>query len=244
MSFKVVIPARYGSIRLSGKPLLEIAGKPLIQHVYESACLSQAEQVIVATDDERIAECVKSFNGTALMTAGEHQSGTDRLAEVVAQMGWADDTLLVNVQGDEFALPAQLIDQLAEAMLKNKQEVMATLYEKIESHEDGLNPSVVKVVVGKDNRAIYFSRSQIPWQDKPGRPLNRHIGLYAYRAGFLKEFTALAPCALEQSERLEQLRAIYHGYRIYVVEACTECGIGIDTEADLERARSQLHDGP
>jgi 3-deoxy-manno-octulosonate cytidylyltransferase (CMP-KDO synthetase) len=242
-AFQVVIPSRYQARRLPGKPLLDIGGITLIQHVYDAARNSQAERVIIATDDERIEDVARSFGAEVIMTAAEHNSGTDRITEVIKRKNYAEDMIVVNVQGDEFALPAALIDQVAKALNENPDKEMATLCEKITDLEDLENPNVVKVLRDINNTAIYFSRSAIPWQEKTSKvkelvsPIYRHIGIYAYRAGFLKRFSDLHACPLEEAEKLEQLRAIYNGYSIHVEEACAESGIGIDSEEDLERAR-------
>lgn len=238
-SFIVIIPARYESTRLPGKPLLEIGGLPLIQHVFEAASTSQAEQVLIATDDQRIFDCASTFTNNVIMTSNRHLSGTDRLAEVVKKVAMPDDTVVVNVQGDELGLPSALIDQVALALIRNTNKQMATLCERIVDEEEFLNPNVVKVVFDKENTALYFSRSSIPWQKQfnDSTISYKHIGIYAYRTGFLKEYAAMPPCALEQSECLEQLRAIYNGNKIHVEEATESTGIEINTEADLEKAR-------
>lgn len=242
-SFQVVIPCRFGSSRLSGKPLLDIGGITLIQHVYDAASKSHADRVIIATDDERIEDVARSFGAEVMMTATDHCSGTDRITEVVKRKNYTDDTIIVNVQGDEYGLPPALVDQVAKALNDNQAKQMATLCERITELEDLTNPGVVKVLRDKNNSAIYFSRSPIPWQEKaskseePGSPVYRHIGIYAYRAGFLKQFSSLDTCLLEEAEKLEQLRAIYNDYTIHVEEACAQSGIGIDTDEDLEKAR-------
>ena len=245
-NFTVIIPARLSATRLPGKPLLEIAGKPLIQHVYESAVNSSAERIIVATDDERIKKTVETFGGNAVMTGGQHKSGTDRIAEAIDRLKIPDDTLIINIQGDEFGLPPEIINQLPAAMSALPDIPMATLCEPIMDRRDLDNPNIVKVIFNRENTAIYFSRSPIPWSDAslkghgdtgfPYQPF-RHIGIYGYSAGFLRIFTGLAHCLLEQSEKLEQLRALYYGYPIHVEEACAACGVGIDTPEDLELAR-------
>ncbi len=241
--FQVVIPSRYGASRLPGKALLNIGDTTLLQHVYDAARRSQAERVIIATDDARIENLARSFGAEVIMTSIEHRSGTDRISEVINLEKTADDMIIVNVQGDEFALPPALIDQLAKALHDNPDKQMATLCEKITEIEDLSNPNVVKMLNDKNNNAVYFSRSLIPWQEKVGKieelagPVYRHIGIYAYRAAFLRQFSELGPCPLEESERLEQLRAIYHGFIIHVEEACAQCGMGIDTVEDLEKAR-------
>jgi len=243
--FKVVIPARYASTRLPGKPLLDIAGKPLLQHVYEAARASRAAAVVIATDDQRIKSAAEAFGAQVVMTSVKHQSGTDRIAEAVAKLQEPDDTIIVNVQGDEYGLPPAIINQLAMALYENPGKHMATLCEKVVNKTDLYNPHVVKVIVDDNNSAIYFSRSCIPWiehggelslADFPCQPY-RHIGIYAYRAGFLKIFTALRQCPLEVSEKLEQLRALYYGYNIHVEPAAAACGLEVNTPEDLERVR-------
>jgi len=238
--FIVIIPARYGSTRLPGKPLLEIGDRPLIQHVFASASASQAQQVIIATDDERIAHCARSFTDSVIMTSSAHRSGTDRLAEVVARMAIADATIVVNVQGDELGLPCSLIDQVAEALAQHPDKQMATLCERIRREEDFTNPNVVKVIFDKNNTASCFSRAAIPWQAQfhASASAYKHIGIYAYHAEFLRAYTALPVCTWEQSEGLEQLRAIYHGHKIHVEESRrASTGMEINTETDLLVAR-------
>lgn len=245
-SYKVVIPARHASTRLPGKLLLEISGKPLLQYVYESASASRAVQVVVATDDERIGTVAKDFGARVIMTSSQHKSGTDRIAEAVAAMKERDESIIVNVQGDEFGLPPAVIDQLADELHDNPDKPMATLCEKISSVEQLLNPNVVKVVTDREQSAIYFSRSVIPWSEGiQGTSISelqsqpfRHIGIYAYRAGFLKTYASLPHCRLEDSEKLEQLRVLYHGYKIHVAEACAETGLEVNTSEDLEKARN------
>ncbi len=240
--FKVIIPSRYASSRLPGKPLLEIAGKPLIQHVYEAAKASLAERIIIATDDERILKVAEKINAEVIMTSSQHNSGTDRLAEAVALLDEDEDAIIVNLQGDEIGMPASLIDQVASALNANPEKSMATLCEPITNAEDYNDPNIVKVVFDDRNSALYFSRSPIPWTKQNGVPdeTYRHIGLYAYRCGFLKNFSTTPVCPLEQSESLEQLRALYNGEKIHVEVACDHAGIGIDTPEDLEKARRAL----
>jgi 3-deoxy-manno-octulosonate cytidylyltransferase (CMP-KDO synthetase) len=240
--FKVIIPSRYASSRLPGKPLLEIAGKPLIQHVYEAAKASLAERIIIATDDERILKVAEKINAEVIMTSSQHNSGTDRLAEAVALLDEDEDAIIVNLQGDEIGMPASLIDQVASALNANPEKSMATLCEPITNAEDYNDPNIVKVVFDDRNSALYFSRSPIPWTKQNGVPdeTYRHIGLYAYRCGFLKNLSTTPVCPLEQSESLEQLRALYNGEKIHVEVACDHAGIGIDTPEDLEKARKAL----
>lgn len=247
VSFKVVIPARYASSRLPGKPLLDIAGKPMLQHVYERALESGAEQVVVATDDNRIAERVEGFTGQVCMTSSEHQSGTDRIAEVVRHYGWQAEDIVVNLQGDEPDMPAGLLRQVAEDMQAHDDAVMTTLSADLTERAQLFDPNVVKLVTDAKGYALYFSRAPIPWDrdrfangdDLPQQVqgYSRHIGLYAYRAGFLARYVAWEPAPLERVESLEQLRVLWHGERIHVSRAIELPGVGIDTPQDLERAR-------
>ena len=247
MSFRVVIPARYSSSRLPGKPLLDIAGKPMVQHVYERASRCGASSVIVATDDQRIADAVKDFGGEVCMTSAAHPSGTDRLAEVVERMGYADEDIVVNMQGDEPLIPPELIKQVAIDLAEFKDASIATLCTPIHEVAELFNPNVVKLVMDKHNYAIYFSRASIPWHrdafalnqnELPtGIEYYRHLGIYAYRGAFLKHYSSLQISPLEQIESLEQLRAIWHGYRIHVSVANEAPGMGVDTAEDLELVR-------
>jgi 3-deoxy-manno-octulosonate cytidylyltransferase (CMP-KDO synthetase) len=256
VAFHVVIPARYASTRLPGKPLLEIGGRPMIQHVVERACASRAGRVVVATDDARIASAVRDPRGStsmlAIMTDPELPSGTDRVAAAAAQCGWPDETIVVNLQGDEPFMPAQLIDQVAELLESRPEASIATLMSAIEGVAALLDPNVVKVVVDGDGCALYFSRAPIPWSRDGVEPppsgrqrrydgAMRHIGLYAYRVGALRTITRLPPSHLEEIENLEQLRALENGLKIAVARCTVEPGRGIDTEADLQAARAALH---
>lgn len=251
MAFHVVIPARYASTRLPGKPLLDIGGRSMVQRVVERACASSAREVLVATDDERIAAAVRDprrpGQSIAVMTDPALPSGTDRVATVAAARGWSDDTLVVNVQGDEPFLPPELIEQAAELLAKDPAAGIATLAAPLGSLEEFLDPNVVKVVTATDGAALYFSRAPIPWA-REGAPAGlasqtefegalRHVGLYAYRVGVLKRITALPPSGLEQCEKLEQLRALENGVRIAVARCVVPPVPGVDTAADLERAR-------
>lgn len=249
MSFKIIIPARYASTRLPGKPLLDIAGKPMIQHVYDRAKESLASEVIIATDDERIAQVAKAFGADICMTRSDHISGTDRLAEVAAQRAFADTDIIINVQGDEPCLPASLINQVADDLAQHSDADIATLYAKIIEEKQVFDPNAVKVVMDSQGYALYFSRAPIPWMrdhfDKesplpPLLPHYRHIGLYGYRASFLKHYAELTPCILEQEESLEQLRALYHGKKIHLTAAHIDPGHGVDTEQDLMTVRQLL----
>jgi 3-deoxy-manno-octulosonate cytidylyltransferase (CMP-KDO synthetase) len=246
MSFKIVIPARYASSRLPGKPLLDIAGKPMLQHVFERAYESDAEEVIIATDDQRIADVASKFGADVCMTSEQHRSGTDRLAEVVSQRGFADNDIILNVQGDEPCLPALLINQVAADLAEFPDADMASLFSKIQLEKQVFDPNVVKVVMNAQGYALYFSRAPIPWMrdhfssDNPlpaDMPHYRHIGLYGYRAGFLKHYAEMTPCLLETEESLEQLRALFHGKKIHMSEALISAGHGVDTEADLNEVR-------
>jgi 3-deoxy-manno-octulosonate cytidylyltransferase (CMP-KDO synthetase) len=247
MPFKIVIPARHASSRLPGKPLLDIAGKPMILRVLERALGAGADEVWVATDHTGIAGVVEKAGGKVIVTSAEHPSGTDRLAEVATRLGWSDDTIVVNVQGDEPLIPPQLIDDVAAALAADAEAAIATACHPLESAEEFFNPNVVKLVMDARGRALYFSRAAIPWArdafaaDRSALPANlpayRHIGLYAYRAGFLKRYSSLAPSPLEQWEALEQLRAMAHGYPIQVMVLDHAPPAGVDTAEDLERVR-------
>lgn len=246
-NFQIIIPARYASTRLPGKPLLEINGKPLIQHVYESACQCEAEKVYIATDDTRIKEVAESFGAEVIMTSAEHISGTDRLAEVASILKLNDEDIVVNMQGDEIGVPTCLIHQLAKGLHEHSEHSIATLCERIDNDADINDPNVVKVVFDHNNTALYFSRATIPHLREHQKGYQsqqqnyfKHLGLYAYRVAYLKKFTATPPCELERSESLEQLRALYTGEKIYIEEACSPSGIGIDTEEDLKKARQQF----
>lgn len=256
MGFHVVIPARYASTRLPGKPLLDIGGTPMIQRVVERACASRADEVLVATDDARIAAAVhdprRPGQRIAVLTEPDLPSGTDRVAAVAAMRGWSDDTLVVNVQGDEPFMPAALIEQAAELLDRDPAAGIATLATPLGSIAEFLDPNVVKVVTAQDGAALYFSRAPIPWS-REGAPAGltsqtelagalRHVGLYAYRVGVLKRITRLPPSALEQCEKLEQLRALENGVRIVVGRCVEQPAPGVDTAADLERARRRETD--
>lgn len=248
VSYSIIIPSRYNSTRLPGKPLLDINGKSLLQHVYECAAKSTASEVIVATDDERIKDVANGFGARVCMTRTDHLSGTDRLAEVVDQLDIGDDEIIVNLQGDEPLMPANLLDQVAKSLESSSSAAISTLCEPIESLKNVFDPNIVKVVVDHSGHALYFSRAAVPWvrgsydhnSRNEGEAIEncfRHVGIYAYRAIFLKKYPHLSICQIEQQEALEQLRAMYHGYRIKVDIAKGSAGIGVDTVADLEKAR-------
>jgi 3-deoxy-manno-octulosonate cytidylyltransferase (CMP-KDO synthetase) len=244
LKFSVFIPARYGSTRLPGKPLLEIRGKPLLQHVFERACESGASEVVVATDDTRIAEIAASFGAAVCMTATDLMSGTDRIAVAVAERNLPVEAIVVNLQGDEPQMPAAVIRQVAERVAEETCD-MASVCEPL-SEAQLFDPNVVKVVRDVHCRALYFSRASIPWErDSFAQSRNvtqlaayrRHVGIYAYRVAYLRRFVALPSAPLEQIEALEQLRALANGARIDVPDAVAACGSGVDTPADLERLR-------
>jgi 3-deoxy-manno-octulosonate cytidylyltransferase (CMP-KDO synthetase) len=247
VAFAVVIPARYVSSRLPGKALADIAGKPMVVHVADRARESGAEEVIVATDDRRILDAVAGHGHTATMTRADHVSGTDRIAEVAAQRGWSAQTIVVNVQGDEPRIAPALIRAVAEQLAGHANAAIATACHPIDDAAEMFDPNAVKVVMDKDGYALYFSRAPIPYardsfrsdrsQLPAGLTAYRHLGLYAYRCGFLRTYSQLAPAAVEQFESLEQLRALWHGHRISVAITDQAPEPGVDTPADLENMR-------
>ncbi len=250
MSFTVVIPARYASTRLPGKPLLDIAGRPMVRHVWERATRSSAARVVIATDDERIRTAAEAFGAEVCMTAATHPSGTDRLQEAVAALGLPGEAIVVNVQGDEPLIPPEVIDQVAANLSHAADCGMATLCEALDSVEAFLDPNIVKLVRDDRSRAIYFSRAPIPWPrdafaadrtrlPEGFRPL-RHIGIYAYRVEFLHRFVGWPLGVLEGLESLEQLRALEHGVGIHADHACAAIPGGVDTPADLVRVNALL----
>lgn len=251
MDFRVYIPARYGSTRLPGKPLADIAGKPLIQHVYERARESGASAVVVATDDERVRDRALGFGAEVCMTSGSHRSGTERVAEAVALLREADDAIIVNLQGDEPCTPPALLAEVARLLEGPEVPQMATLCTPLTELSQAFDPHLVKVVLDHRGHAIYFSRAPIPWvrgmewgqarQPSHDGVFFRHIGVYAYRVSYLKRFAALVPCPLEELEGLEQLRALYYGHPIRVAPTQVSMERGVDTMADLEAMR--LHFG-
>lgn len=254
-AFNVVIPARYASQRLPGKPLLDIAGKPMIQHVYERACESGAADTVIATDDERIAAAAKGFSANVCMTASDHVSGTDRIAEVVRKMAWSVDTVIVNLQGDEPLMPPGLLKQVAATLQTQQIAEVATLAVPLDHDKQLFDPNAVKVVRDRDGMALYFSRATIPWKrdlfgsdttpdDSWLEGVCRHLGIYAYRAGFLARYADLQVAPIERMESLEQLRILWNGGRIAVDIAEQTPPAGVDTVEDLEQARRALARGP
>lgn len=249
MKFTVIIPARYASSRLPRKPLLDIAGKPMIQHVWEKAQLAGASRVIIATDHPEIEALAQSFGAEVCMTSEKHNSGTERLAEVIEKMQIADSEIIVNIQGDEPLIPPVIVTQVAQN-LNAYQVNMATLGVKLATREELFNPNAVKVVADKNGMALYFSRASIPFARDSfpdcddsfvaAQGYLRHIGIYAYRAGFVKQYVAWQPTQLEQLESLEQLRALWHGEKIHIEPAKEAPQVGVDTPEDLERVRAIL----
>lgn len=246
--FTVLVPARYASTRLPGKPLAEIAGKPMVVRVAERALEAGASRVVVATDDARIKMAVEAHGIAACLTRATHPTGTDRLAEAVEQLGLADDAIVVNVQGDEPLLAPRLISAVADLLAARPEAAIATACHPIADAAEAFNPNVVKVVLDREGRALYFSRATIPWARDafaarrdaipPDLPLYRHYGLYAYRVRFLRGFPLLAPAPIERFEALEQLRALWHGYRIVVEVTTGTPAPGVDTPEDLEHVRA------
>ena len=241
MSYTVIIPARYASTRLPGKALADIAGKPMVAHVVDRAHESGASRVIVATDDQRIVDALNGLDCEVCLTRPDHESGSDRLTEVVQTLNIADDEIVVNVQGDEPMIPGRLIDQVANSLAKEKDAAMSTAARKITSEAAIDDPNVVKVVFTHTGRAMYFSRASIPFaRDNRKADAWHHIGIYAYRASFLKRYHLLKPSLIEQTESLEQLRVLDNGESIMVEQVDYETGIGVDTPADLEKIRTLM----
>jgi len=248
--FKVVIPARYAATRLPGKPLRLLAGKPMIQHVFERAIDSGADEVLIATDDQRIRDAALQFGATVCMTSPQHRSGTERLSEVAVRQDYTADTIVVNLQGDEPLLPPALIRQVADDLAAHSDASIATLCTPLTQAAHLFDPNVVKLVMDEAGFALYFSRAPIPWdRERFGSTppqlgahpdYFRHIGLYAYRCGFLREYVNRPPCRMEQLESLEQLRALWYGYRIHVAHAVVEPEAGVDTEEDLLRVEGLM----
>lgn len=253
MNFTVLIPARYASTRLPGKPLLDVAGKPLVIRVAERARGSGAERIVIATDDQRILDAAQAHGVEAVLTRSDHSTGTDRLAEASLALRLADAMIVVNVQGDEPLLEPDLIRGVAEELEAHHDADIATACHPIDDPEEAFNPNVVKVVLDRAGYALYFSRATIPWARDafaasraalpPDLPLYRHYGLYAYRAGFLRRYPALAEAPIERFEALEQLRALWHGHRIAVRVTTGTPAPGVDTEQDLRRVRELYASG-
>lgn len=251
MPYQIVIPARYASTRLPGKPLADLCGKPMIVRVVEATRRTRAAGVWVATDDQRVADAVKQYGFDAVLTRPEHATGTDRIAEVAESRNWPDTAIVVNVQGDEPLIDPALIDAVATALANDPESAIATAAHQLESAEDFFNPNVVKVVCDAKGCALYFSRAPVPWdrdrfaveRDELPQSLGarRHIGIYAYRASFLRRYGKLEQSPLERTESLEQLRALWHGYSIRVIDVTHAPAPGVDTPEDLERVR-QLFD--
>lgn len=247
MSFVAIIPARFASTRLPGKPLVDIQGKPMVVHVMERALESGADRVIVATDDEQVARAVEAAGGEVCMTRADHHSGTERLAEVIDRYQFADDAIIVNVQGDEPMIPPVIIRQVAENLAKSEAG-MATLAVPIETAEEAFNPNAVKVVMDAKGYALYFSRATIPWdrerfatsREEIGDTFLRHIGIYGYRAGFIRRYVSWEPSPLEHIELLEQLRVLWYGEKIHVAVAKAIPSVGVDTPEDLARVRAAM----
>ncbi|MFZ7164217.1 3-deoxy-manno-octulosonate cytidylyltransferase [Avibacterium avium] len=251
--FTVIIPARFASSRLPGKPLADIAGKPMIAHVWQRAKQSGANRVVVATDNNAVADAVRSFGGEVCMTSASHNSGTERLAEVVEKLALPDDEIVVNIQGDEPLIPPVIVQQVADNLANNGVK-MATLAVPLNEAEELFNPNVVKVVADQSGNVLYFSRAPIPWNRDQFAGLSdeqktqlvlqsqylRHIGIYAYRAGFIKQYVQWQPSALENIESLEQLRVLWYGEKIHIDLAKEVPAVGVDTPEDLEKVRAIL----
>jgi 3-deoxy-manno-octulosonate cytidylyltransferase (CMP-KDO synthetase) len=249
----VLIPARMQSSRLPNKPLADIAGKPMVWHVWQRALAAQVSRVVVATDSQQITDVMSALGAEVVMTSDKHLSGTERLAEASAILGLSDDTPVVNVQGDEPLIASAVIDQIAQLLLANPQASMATLWEPITDAVHLMNPNMVKVVTDQQGYALAFSRSPIPWHrdlfasqlhaDTPlpkDVPFCRHLGIYAYTAGFLRHYAQWPSCEMERVEALEQLRVLWHGHKIILDQACAQTHAGVDTHEDLARVRAVL----
>lgn len=246
--FRVVIPARFASTRLPGKPLADIGGKPMVVRVVEAVSACGAAEVVVATDDQRVMDAVAAHGHAAIMTRADHPSGTDRIAEVARQRGWRADELVVNVQGDEPLIDPGLVVAVAAALAADSSASIATAAHAITDIADFLNPNVVKVATASSGHALYFSRAPIPWHRDgfavqreaipAGFQPRRHVGLYAYRVGFLQRYGELTPAPIEQWESLEQLRALWHGFQIRVIDCPHPPAPGVDTPEDLARVQA------
>lgn len=239
-SFIAIIPARLASTRLPNKPLADIAGKPMVVRVAQRALLSGASKVVVAVDDQKIFDACQSHGLDVMLTSNQHLTGTDRLSEVATRLGLSDNDIVVNVQGDEPLIPSELITQVAQTLADHPESDIATAALAIHDASEVSNPNVVKVTMSKSGQALYFSRSPIPFNRDPQKyqaQHYRHIGMYAYKASFLKEFSKLSPAPIEEAESLEQLRAMWHGYKIQVHVTNSAPPPGVDTAEDLERVR-------
>ena len=249
--YKIVIPARYGSSRLPGKPLINLAGKPMIQHVYERALATGVSDIVIATDDERIRAVAAGFGAEVVMTSPDHENGTERIAEVARVKGWGDDSVIVNLQGDEPLIPQSLIELTAKGLIDHPQAGMSSVCTPLQHDEDAFNPNVVKVVLDREQFAMYFSRASIPWDRDTYKvstekmtskmPVFRHIGMYGYRVSFLRQYTSMEPCVLETTESLEQLRALWYGVKIHMSVIAEAPGHGVDTDADVARVEALLN---
>ena len=249
MNYHIVIPARMASERLPGKPLALIGSAPLIEHAWRRAMAASARSVVIATDSEDVLDAARAFGAEAMLTSADHPSGSDRIAECAALLGWSDEQLVVNLQGDEPMMPPACLDQVAALLVGSPDSEVASLYWPIEDADEVSNPNAVKVVTGGEGQALYFSRLPVPFARAfadtgealaAGVRWKRHLGLYAYRLGALKRYTSLEPSPLEQAERLEQLRILENGGRIVMARACQFIPPGIDTAEDLERARGLI----
>ena len=250
MDFRVVIPVRYASKRLPGKALIDIAGKPMLQHTYERAKASGALSVVIATDDKRIADAARGFGAQVCMTSSDHRSGTERLAEAVSALGYDDQDIVVNLQCDEPMIPSDVIQQLAKDLLFHDHARVATICHPISDVNDIFDPNVVKVVLNKRGFAIYFSRAPIPWErehfskEQPIMSANlhyRHIGIYAYRCSFLSDYLSWDSCPLTDNEQLEQLKILWNGNRIHVTIAKQAIPIAVDTPEDLAKVQQLMN---
>jgi len=249
MEFRVIIPARFESTRLPGKVLIDIKGKPMVQHVYERAVESGAEHVLVATDDQRVVDAVESFGGNVCLTSSEHQSGTERLAEAVEALDCEDDEVIIGLQADEPLMPADVIRQLAESLDEHDNVKIASICQPITDESELFDPHSVKVVLNRRHFAMYFSRAPIPWDRdsfsdpataKPTDHHFRHVGIYGYRASFLREYVDWSDSPIETMESLEQLRILWHGGRILMNISKKVIPPGVDTQADLKKAAASL----
>ncbi len=243
MTFTVIIPARYASSRLPAKLIQDVGGKPLIEHTYSNAINSGASKVVIATDDKRIENIANNLGATVCMTGENHTSGTSRIAEAIEKLNIDDDEVIVNVQGDEPMLSSDVIEQVANNLASSDMQ-MATLCERVKDKQQYLDPNCVKVVFDKNGKALYFSRSPIPYfreqEDFDLELCFKHIGIYAYRAGFVKQYLSMSSSNYEKVEKLEQLTVLNEGFDIHVDIACAATGYGVDTQDDLDKVRKEL----